>query len=194
MSGDILSRFIKGIMKKWLVALGLILLAVGERLWFDLGPNVELVMLSSVVAGLYLGRWWGVLVGVVSLLVSDMVLGNTWIALFTWSAFGLIGAGGVVLRRWRGEKRMIAGMGYGLAAATWFYLYTNFGVWLISGMYERTLIGLWKSYVMALPFFGVHAVSNMLMLPAGLGLLELVSNSALLGKVEQKLAAEWKRK
>ena len=42
------------------LALGLIAVAVSERLWWDLGPNVELVMMSSVLASVYLGRRFGV--------------------------------------------------------------------------------------------------------------------------------------
>jgi hypothetical protein len=40
-----------------------------------------------------------------------------------------------------------------LAASCWFFLASNFGTWLWSGMYDMTLAGLVRCYVNAVPFF-----------------------------------------
>jgi len=167
--------------KKILLFSGLLTLALVERLWFDLGPNVELVMVAAVLAAVYLGKEWGLAVAVIALAISDMFLGNTRIMLFTWSAFGLIGWLGSKVGRWQGRERVLAGAGFGLIGALFFYVYTNFGVWLIGGLYPRTWQGLVECYRMGLPFLKLHAVSSMLLVPLGLGLVELARRSAEIG-------------
>ena len=157
-----------GDMKNLVFSLGLVFLAVGERLWFDLGPNVELIMTTSIIASIYLGRRWGIVVAWLSLMISDAVIGNTLIMVFTWSAFGLIAWVG----KWLKNKSGVFAVGYGLAAALFFYFYTNFGVWLISGMYSHNLSGLIECYIMGLPFLKLHAVSSALLLTGGLTALK----------------------
>ena len=150
-------------------SLVLVFAAVAERLWWDWGPNVELIMTASVLAAMYLGRNWGVGVALLSLAISDLVLGNTLIMIFTWSGFAVIALGGQLIKR----RPIVAGV-YGLAAALWFYFYTNFGVWLIGGLYPRTLAGLLQSYVMGLPFLRLHAVTSVLFLSLSVSLIEII--------------------
>ncbi len=156
-------------MKQLSLSLLLILIAVAERIWFDLGPNVELVMTASVLATMYLGKKWGVFVALTSLIVSDLIIGNSLILLFTWSAFALIAAGSSLIKR----RPIVAGL-YGLASALFFYFYTNFGVWLIGGLYPRTLAGLIHSYVMGLPFLKIHAVTSVVFLFASVSLFNIL--------------------
>ncbi len=170
-------------MKKLLIATLLILVAVSERLWFDLGANVELVMTVSVIASIYLGRRWGVMVAVLVLMISDMVIGNTAILIFTWSAFGLIAAGGGWLKQWQGRKRSLAGAGYGLLGALFFYFYTNFGVWLIGGLYPHTWQGLVRCYWMGLLFLKLHAVSSMILVGGGVELAAVIRNKGWLKRI-----------
>lgn len=158
-------------MKKLSISLLLVLMAVSERIWFDLGPNVELVMTASVLGTILLGRKWGVGIALLSLIISDLVIGNSGIFVFTWSAFGLIAAGS----SWLKNKGWQWGGVYGLAGALFFYGYTNFGVWLIGGLYPHTLAGLMRSYWLGLPFLKIHAVSSMLLLSGILGLLNSVN-------------------
>lgn len=154
-------------MKKVLAAALLIVLAVSERLWFDLGPNIELVMTASVLASIYLGRRWGVGVALISLAISDLVIGNTMIMIFTWSAFALIAFGGKMI------KGPLMGAGYGLAGALFFYFYTNFGVWLIGNLYPHTFSGLINCYMMGLPFLRLQAVGSMVFLGSAISLIKL---------------------
>jgi len=153
--------------RKIIFFLGLVMIAVAERLWFDLGPNIELVMTASVLASIYLGRRWGVGVALISLAISDLVIGNTMIMIFTWSAFALIAFGGKMI------KGPLMGAGYGLAGALFFYFYTNFGVWLIGNLYPHTFSGLIQSYVMGLPFLRLHAVGSMVFLGSTISLINL---------------------
>jgi len=154
----------------------LIALAMAERVFFDLGPNVELVTLMSVLAAVWFGARFGLITAVVSLIISDLVIGNTNIFLFTWSGFAVIGWTGWYLTKFSGLKRILAGGAFGLLASLWFYGYTNFGVWLIGGLYPPTLAGLAQSYYMGLPFLKLQAVSNALLLTVAMIVLELKVN------------------
>jgi hypothetical protein len=156
-------------MKRLSLSLVLIFIAVAERLWFDLGPNVEFIMTASVLAGMYLGKNWGVGVALTSLLISDLVIGNTSILLFTWSAYVAIALGSRLIKR----RPLVAGA-YGLVSALFFYFYTNFGVWLIGGLYQPTFAGLINSYVMGLPFLRLHAVTSVLFLTASVSIFEIL--------------------
>lgn len=156
-------------MKNLFISLALIAAAVSERLWFDLGPNIELVMTASVLASIYLGRRWGIGVALLSLMISDFFLGNSFIMIFTWSGFAVIAWGG----RWLKGKNGLFGAGYGLAGALFFYFYTNFGVWLIGNWYPHTFSGLIQSYVMGLPFLRLHAVGSMVFLGSTISLINL---------------------
>lgn len=175
------------------MAIILVAVAISERLWFDLGPNVELVTVAGVLAGVLLGRRWGFMVVLIIMALTDLVIGNTVIMVFTWSVLGLIGWGGEYLRKWQGLKRVVAGGGYGLIAAVGFYLFTNFGVWLVGNLYPLTLAGLLRSYWMGVPFFRVHLLSSIVTVMGGLAAVELVG---LLMKVKSrvKLLSELKTK
>jgi len=143
----------------------LVLLALGERLWWDMGWNVELVTVGVLLSGIYLGKRWAVAFLVIVMGISDLVLGNTNIWWFTWSAFLLEGVWG---------RRVWFGVGTAIGASLWFYLWTNFGVWLLDGwgMYSNDLAGLMQSYVNALPFLKANLLSNLIIVPMGFGVVE----------------------
>lgn len=167
-------------MIKRLFLIGLFLLAFGERVAFDMGPNVELVTLAMVVSGIYFGAkssFW-LIFGVIVL--SDLAIGNSNIFIFTWSGFLVpalvIGKLGGFIRR-RGIPGRVAGGGMsGLAANLFFYLWTNFGVWALDGwgMYSDGADGLLMSYVNGLPFLKLQALSTLLFVPAGMVVAEVV--------------------
>ena len=52
----------------------------------------------------------------------------------------------------------------GLISSIVFFVITNFGVWAISGMYEKNFSGLVQSYFMAIPFFHNTLISTLLYL------------------------------
>jgi hypothetical protein len=160
-----------------LTGLILITLAVWERLWFDLGPNVELVTMASVLAGMYLTSKWRWAVPVVIMAVSDVLLGVRWISVFTWSGF--------LFTTWlakrytrKGRNKMVGGVGAGVLGTIWFYVWTNFGVWLtdIWGMYSRDLGGLWRCYINGLPFLRQQMISTGIFVPMGIVIVEIWIN------------------
>lgn len=162
--------------KRIIAAAFLIALGVVGRTIFHIAPNVEVVTLASLLAATYLGRKYAVLVPFAIMVITDTMIGNTNIFIFTWSAWIMIGLSGLILRRLKGAKLVGAATGMGIFASVFFYLYTNFGVWLLDswGMYSRDFSGLIHCYIMGLPFLRLNLISNLVFIPAGFSLTELI--------------------
>lgn len=145
----------------------LIAIGITGRLFIHT-PNVETVTVVTLLAGVLLGGKyaWGIPLLVVGL--SDMVLGNDLILLYTWSAWVGIGLLSKVLR---GRFTSIFGQTFmltsaGVVSTVIFYLWTNFGVWQMSGMYPHTGMGLLASYAMGLPFLKFQLLGNLMLVPS----------------------------
>lgn len=155
--------------KKIFILLTLISVALVERLWFDLGDNVELVTLAALVASFYLGKKQSFIVTLTILAISDIFLGNTSIALFTWTGYAAIVFGASFIKSFAQTpfKKIIAATGAGIIASVWFYLWTNFGVWFLDswGMYANDITGLTASYINGLPFLRNQLVGNFIIIP-----------------------------
>ncbi len=157
-------------------------------------PNLEIVTELSLLAGFSLGGVFSFLAPLAVISLSDWFIGNNAILLFTWSAFGLIGLFGVLLGKpphYNGDKTALDGFngrssssvwcggkqnkfsfplvfkatGFGVLAACFFFLYTNFGWWVLSGMYPHTWWGLLTCYVNGLPFFKTNLLGDLRFTP-----------------------------
>jgi hypothetical protein len=151
---------------------GLVSLAVGWRLInhdLMIMPNLELVTATTLVAAALLRRPMGAVVPVTVMFVSDMLIGNSSVAWFTWSAFLLIGFSGLWLKRFsnRPQKLVLASAGTGLAAGVFFFIWTNFAVWALGdgSFYPHTWAGLMACYAMGLPFFRATLLSGVVLTP-----------------------------
>ena len=49
---------------------------------------------------------------------------------------------------------------FGFAGSILFFMVSNFGVWLLSGMYERSLAGMTECYIAAIPFLKIPFFNN----------------------------------
>lgn len=151
----------------------LFILAFGERVFFDFGPNFELVTTALILSSFYLGNKASFLTVFLIILLSDIIIGNTNIFIFTWSGF-LIPA--LFLNKTLNTSALIKilnGTFAGVTANLFFFLWTNFGVWLLSGMYAKTITGLLMSYINALPFLRYQFVSTLIFVPLGFVIAEL---------------------
>ncbi|MFA5107811.1 MAG: DUF6580 family putative transport protein [Patescibacteria group bacterium] len=164
--------------KKLLLTVAMIAVGIASRLFFHdhpIAPNVEIVTVLSLLAGYYLGGWFALVVPFGVMAGSDFFIGNTGIFLFTWSAYLIGGLAGYLLRSARQRRWLTAkGVGLGLLFTLFFYLYTNFGVWLITPWYERGLNGLLYCYYMGLPFLKYQLVGNLIFVTAGFTIAETI--------------------
>jgi len=153
--------------KKNTIAIFIIFFGVTLRIFLNekIGiPNFEAVTALSLLSGSFLGGIYVVVVPLLTMVFSDLYFGNTSILFFTWSAFMIIGIFGWLLRKRKSfSPRFIGKMtGIGIIASLFFYLYTNFGWWLLTNMYPKALEGLVQCYLMGLPFLRANLLGNLL--------------------------------
>jgi len=161
--------------------LSFIALGFLTRTIFTIGPNVEFVTIASLGAGYFMNnKKLAMIVPLVIMALSDAVIGNTSIFLFTWSAFLLTPLIGVALSRINKEKGnaypALAGLGGSLLSVLIFYLWTNFGVVITTAMYPDTISGLMNSYINALPFLKNQLYGNMVFAPMIFALIALAKD------------------
>ena len=94
----------------------------------------------------------------VCLFISDLIIGFHNVMLWTYGAFFIIGI--TVINFSKLNLKSLLGLS--LAGPTYFYLITNFGVWLSSATYAKDVYGLLECYVLALPFYGNSLFSTLL--------------------------------
>jgi len=114
-------------------------------------PNFTPIGAMALFGGAYLGRRalaFAAPLG--ALLLSDLVLGfYHGMATVYFSVALIVMIGMVALSRVSPIRVGLAA----LASSVLFFVVTNFGMWLFSGFYPRSLAGLEACYVAAIPFF-----------------------------------------
>jgi hypothetical protein len=114
-------------------------------------PNFSPIDAMALFSGAYLGRRGLAFVAPLgALLLSDLFLGFYHGMAFVYGAVALV----VVIGWWVSSRRTPLRIGgAALVSSVLFFVLTNFGMWLFSGFYPRTLSGLVTCYVAAVPFF-----------------------------------------
>ena len=93
---------------------------------------------------------------VISLFLTDIVLGLHSTMLFTWGSVVLIG----IISRYFNSS-LITRLTGALTGAVLFFIITNFGVW-ITGYYGYSLSGFINCYLLAIPFFSYSLISTLI--------------------------------
>ena len=114
-------------------------------------PNVTPVMALALFGGAaFADRRLALLLPLGAMLVSDLLIG---LHLQMISVYGALMLGVGIGMLLRGRRRPLPVLGATLSASVLFFLITNFGVWLLDGLYPLTWQGLVASYTAAIPFF-----------------------------------------
>lgn len=134
----------------WQLALAAGLVIVGTLLrLLPHVPNVAPVGAIALFGGAVLGWRLAIWLPLAVMMLSDLMLGFYSGIEFTWAAFLLVALYGMLfVGRPLFVKVLLGGAGGGLI----FYAVSNFGTWLLGGMYPLTFSGLVDCYVMGLPF------------------------------------------
>jgi hypothetical protein len=114
-------------------------------------PNFTPIGAMALFSGAYLGRRalaFAAPLG--ALLLSDLVLGFYHGMATVYASVALIVVLGAMALKRLSPIRVGAAA---LASSVLFFVITNFGMWLFSGFYPRTVAGLEACYVAAIPFF-----------------------------------------
>ena len=147
---------------------------LGAFLWIVLGilgrliphpPNMTPMIPVALFGGSQLSRGRAFAVTFCTMAVSDAILAAVgrhqvfgyW-SLFTYSGFALVVLAGMALRTVPTAGRTL---GFLLASSLFFWVWTNFGVWISGDGYPRTAEGLVSCYVAAIPFLGNALIGDL---------------------------------
>lgn len=163
---------------RWAVVIPSVAVVVAWRLFnADSGaPNVEIATAMALGLAYYLRDARAALAPLVGVGLADLVLGAGPVHAFTWSAWAVTGLAG-----WLVARRRPPGIGtsmlFGIASSTWFYVWTNAGVWFLGHgtFYPEGADGLFASLAAGLPFYRNMVVTNAFLVPAVVGVFRYLS-------------------
>ena len=112
--------------------------------------NVAPVAAIALFAGATLPRAMAFIIPLAAMLLSDLVIGFHSTMLFVYGAMLCTAGIGMLLRS---KMRLFNIVGASLVASVLFFVVTNFGTWMVGGIYPLTGEGLVACFVAALPFF-----------------------------------------
>ena len=139
-----------------LLLAGIVLFGISWRLMPHV-PNFAPIDAIALLGGTLLTWRKAIILPLVTMVLSDLALGLYVGFEWTWLSIVLVAFVGIAIKHlplaWRIS---IGAVGGGLM----FFAISNFGVWLTSGMYAHTFIGIVNCYVMAVPFFRATLISD----------------------------------
>lgn len=120
-------------------------------------PNFSPVYALALFGGVYMDKRLSLVLPVILLMVTDLILGVYPDAPFTWAAMAAMAVFGWMLRDNKKTGRVLI---VSALASVVFFVMSNFGVWMMGGLYPATPQGLIDCYVMAVPFFKNTMIST----------------------------------
>jgi hypothetical protein len=110
---------------------------------FHIAPNFEFITAITLISAVRFRKPYSILIPVVAMVVSDMIIGNTIIYLFTWSGFVFTYLiGWLSSKNLNSSKLLSRFLKYevlALLGVLVFFLWTNLGVTLTTSVYPDTL-------------------------------------------------------
>ncbi|HCM51534.1 TPA: hypothetical protein DIS56_00120 [Candidatus Saccharibacteria bacterium] len=131
------------------IAVCLIAIVVSLRL-LPHPANFAPVAAAAIFGGAVLPRRLALAVPLAAMIASDLIIGLHDLVLLTWGSYALFA---LTSSFWLRKLTLLRGATLTISASLFFFVVTNFGVWLTSGMYAHTWAGLVRCYELALPFF-----------------------------------------
>ncbi len=158
-------------LKKWelISVLAMIVAGVGSRFLPHAVDFTPLLGIAVFVG--FMSRRNPLLLAVMLILLvaSDFAIGFYSGISLVYLGYALAFGAGWLIRRRRVSNLLLSG----LLSAILFFLASNLGVWLWSGMYVKTMAGLVECYAMALPFFPNLVVSTVATVAVAFGVFAL---------------------
>ena len=136
---------------KFVISVGLVAFGIVIRLLPHLW-NFTPVVAIALFAGFYLGARYAIALPLITMFLSDFVIGFYRIEhmIAVYGSFALVGVLALVARRYQSIEVVAAAS---IFSSTLFFLITNWAVWRFGTFYPPNLTGLLESYVLGLPFF-----------------------------------------
>ena len=150
----------------------IILMAAFSRL-LPHPPNFTPIMAMGLLGGVYFkNRQFAVIVPLLAMLVSDIVLGFHGTLIWVYSSIVIISLCASMLK-----PKMLHLGGASLAGSIFFFMVTNFGVWVTSAFYPKTMTGLATCYATGIPFLQNAVVGDLMYVGVLFGVFELAKRS-----------------
>ena len=158
--------------KKIILILSLLIIGVVGRL-VPHPPNVTpIIAIALLAAHAFKNKWIAILIPLTGMWISDLIINNYLYAgyydkfvFFSNGSLWIYGAillavliGKVLIRN---IKLSTVFLSY-FSASFFFFIITNFGVWLSNMMYPKSLLGLIECYTLAIPFFGNALIGDLI--------------------------------
>ena len=122
-------------------------------------PNFAPIAGLSLFSGANLSKKQAFLIPLLSMFISDLILGLHSTMLYVYLSFVfIVFIGFSIKKRQNFYSLIISSFFYSFL----FYLITNFGVWVSTEIYPKSINGLIQSYVLAIPFFRNTVLSDFL--------------------------------
>ncbi len=128
-------------------------------------PNISAYPSLCLMIGLQFSRTQTLMTVLISAAFSDLMLaflhqGPIW---GSWTFFTYTGflANALWVRRYKDSMNMRLLLKYSFFSSLGFWLWTNLGVWLSSGLYSHQIDGFWLCYTLALPFLAYSLLGNL---------------------------------
>jgi hypothetical protein len=119
-----------------------------------------IIAIVSILAGILLKGYYVIFVPLFVMMITDIIIGNSFIFVFTWSGFALIG---LIFYALKSKNKLTIQrtpliFGAGIGSVLLYDLWTNFGCFL--GWYPHTISGLTLCYTISIPFTLWHLLST----------------------------------
>ncbi|UCB54276.1 MAG: hypothetical protein JSW45_10005 [Thiotrichales bacterium] len=141
-----------------LITLSLIIFTIAMFRLLPHPPNVSPVAAMALFGGAWFSdKRVAFLVPFLALLLSDFLLGLHNTMVYVYAGFALT----VVIGFWIGKNMKFGRIAIAvIASSLLFFMITNFGAWVTSGLYPMTAEGLLQAYVAGIPFLQNSLLGN----------------------------------
>ena len=122
-------------------------------------PNVSPVAAMALFGGAYFAdKKMAFIVPCVALFLSDLILGLHNTMIFVYAGFAITVAIGFLLK----NRVNVTNTAFAaVASSVLFFLLTNLGAWMTSGLYAKSAAGLMQAYAAGIPFFQNSLLGNL---------------------------------
>jgi hypothetical protein len=125
--------------------------------------NFTPILATGIFSGFYFKNFiLSLFVVVFSMFIGDLFIGFHNTMFFTYISLIAAVLLGCLIKNFNIKSIIFSG----LLSSVVFFVVTNFGVWFLGDLYEKSFSGLMQSYVMAIPFFHNTLVSTLVYLIA----------------------------
>ena len=145
--------------KKYYIGIFISIIALVQFRILPHPPNFTPILAAGIYAGYFFKKFYlAAFIIFFGMLIGDLYLGLHGFMFFTYSALLFPVILGIYLKKDNSLNLLISS----LFSSIVFFIVTNFGVWLLSGMYENNFNGLIKCYIAAIPFFHNTILSTLI--------------------------------